>query len=112
MYIQLILKTNKVKNIKDTAPFILISWAWVKTVPVPSTVGQCSIADGHVLASGSCTSGSVAILLIINRCLLSGPKILKRFFQQCQGCPNKKEETLVQSHTRCQMGNVLLNSGM
>lgn len=77
MYIQLILKTNKVKNIKDTAPFILISWAWVKTVPVPSTVGQCSIADGHVLASGSCTSGSVAILLIINRCLLLGPKILK-----------------------------------
>lgn len=43
-------QTNKIKNIKDTASFILISCAWVKAVLVPSAVVQCSIADGHVYA--------------------------------------------------------------
>lgn len=42
-------KNYNSKKIKDIAPVILISCAWVKTVLVPRTVRLCS-ADGHILS--------------------------------------------------------------
>lgn len=108
--IQLILKTNKLNNIKDAALLYLFLVLGSKQF-LFLELWEGIIADGHVFCWNQ---GAVPLVLlpssyIIDKGLLSGQKILKNlffkkweiFFQQCLGYPNKAEETLFQSHIQC-----------